>query len=164
MEKGFTLIELMIVVAIIGILAAVAIPIFHESYVTKTKVSEGLVVAKTYQLAIEETFTGNGPNKMAACTDIASCDGMGITYFVGGQHIQKIESSASGVITIFYTTGVVPANANALELVPQTHSGGVSGDLDLSNIANASTKFQWVCRPAASNPIAIRLLPRQCRP
>ncbi|MGE8644484.1 prepilin-type N-terminal cleavage/methylation domain-containing protein [Acinetobacter vivianii] len=163
MEKGFTLIELMIVVTIIAILAAIAIPIFHESYVTKTKISEGLTIANTYKLAIVETFNSRGPHAMVNCINVNSCSSMGITYFSGNKNIEKIESSASGIITIFYSTAVVPANANALILVPQTYVAGVFTDLDLSNIANTDTKFQWVCRPAVTNPIDIRLLPRQCK-
>lgn len=157
-------IELMIVIAIMGVLAAIAIPIFHQSYVTKTKISEGVLIAKTYQLAITEVFNSNGPNKMYACTDILSCDAMGITYFAGSQNIQKIESNASGVITVTFTSAVLPANANALELVPQVYSGGIFNDLDLSDIANTAMQFQWRCRPASANPIAVQLLPRECKP
>jgi|SRR5690606_28208826 len=163
MEKGFTLIELMIVVAITGILAAIAIPIFHESYVTKTKISEGLALASTYKLAITETFNARGAQAMVNCNNISSCESMGITYFAGNQNIQKIESDASGVVTIFYTTMVVPANANSLQFVPQVYAGGTFVDLDLSDVASATTQFQWTCRPAAVNPVNSRLLPRECR-
>ena len=59
LQKGFTLIELMIVVAIIGILAAVALPAYQD-YTVRTRVSEGLVLAGAAKLAVSETFAANG--------------------------------------------------------------------------------------------------------
>ena len=64
-QKGFTLIELMIVVAIIGILAAIAIP-QYETYTVRSKVSEGITVVKELQAGIEEGWTTNGANGVGA--------------------------------------------------------------------------------------------------
>ncbi|MFN4265221.1 MAG: pilin [Aquabacterium sp.] len=160
-QKGFTLIELMIVVAIIGILAAVALPAYQD-YTVRAKVTEGLSLASSYKTAIADTFAARGPTGMAACTDAASCQAIGVTYLSNNRNVTSIQSAATGKITIAFSTAVVPATQNTLMIVPQTNAAAPV-DLDLSVAANAGTPFQWQCRPAATNGVQAKYLPANCR-
>ena len=160
-QKGFTLIELMIVVAIIGILAAVALPAYQD-YTIRAKVTEGLSLASSYKTAIADTFAARGPAGMVACTDAASCQNIGVTFLENNRNVSSITSTAPGVITIAYSTAVVPATANLLTLVPQTNAAAPA-DLNLSDAASAGLPFQWQCRPAAATPIQAKYVPANCR-
>lgn len=95
MQKGFTLIELMIVVAIIGILAAVAIPAYQD-YTMRARVTEGLNLASAAQLAVSETTISN--NALPA-TQAAT----GYVSPAATANVTSIAIGANGVITITYT-------------------------------------------------------------
>ena len=160
-QKGFTLIELMIVVAIIGILAAVAIPAYQD-YTIRARVSEGVVLASSYKAGISETFQSRGPGGMAVCNTAATCSAMGITYVQNNKNVDSITSVASGVITINYGTSVAPAGSNVMVLTPVTPGGAVA--LDLSAAASAGSPFDWLCGGAdAANTLAQKFRPANCR-
>ena len=161
MQKGFTLIELMIVVAIVGILAAVALPAYQD-YTIRAKVTEGLSLSSAYKTAIAETHASRGPTGMKACTDADTCQEMGITYLENNKNVSSIQSDATGIITIAYTTAVVPAATNSLSIVPQTNAA-TPADLALNTEASAGQQFQWACRPAAASPIEKKYVPANCR-
>lgn len=160
-QKGFTLIELMIVIAIIGILAAIALPAYQD-YTIRAKVTEGLSLASSYKTAIAETHASRGPTGMTACTDATTCQNMGITYVSNNKNVSSITSAATGIITINYTTAVVPAANSKLLLVPQTNAA-TPADLDLSAATSAGTQFQWACRPDATAGIQKKYVPANCR-
>ena len=104
MQKGFTLIELMIVIAIIGILAAIAIPAYQD-YTIRAKVSEGLNLAGSAKLAVAETYdsTGTwGPNHIALGLPQASS--------ITGNNVASVSAAGDGSITITYNaSGLGPA-------------------------------------------------------
>lgn len=105
-QKGFTLIELMIVVAIIGILAAVALPAYQD-YTIRGQVTEGLSLAAAAKSAVAETFvnTGTAPaTRAAAGMSAAATD-------TSGNYVSQL-AIANGVITVTYAS-VAPRRANA---------------------------------------------------
>ena len=163
-QKGFTLIELMIVVAIIGILAAVALPAYQD-YTIRAKVSEGLVLAGGHKTAITETFQSKGPSSMA-CTDSATCGAIGATLLdatalAGNKNVASITSAATGVITITYKAAVVPATENTIALQPVGPDGTTV--LDLSTAA-AGSQIAWRCLPtAAGSTLLAKYRPASCR-
>lgn len=137
MQKGFTLIELMIVVAIIGILAAIAIPAYQD-YTARAKMAEVIAQAAPAKLAVAETASSLGALSGVTSTN-TGYDFPGATDFVSGVTI-----AAGGVITVNST---VPNASGELLLTPS----GTTGNL------------KWVCSSPSSGGISAKFLPTNCR-
>lgn len=130
---GFTLIELMMVLAIIGILATIAIPQLR-SYITRTRVTEGLSLAVPYKLAVEELALLNG-NRFSTAQ-------LALPVFVATPNVQAISVSAmdrgvGGVVTITYTDNVEPGAT--LTLTPLVTDSGI----------------QWQCAASGATKLAL---------
>ncbi|MCE0724132.1 MULTISPECIES: pilin [Legionella] len=140
-EKGFTLIELMIVVAIVGILAAIAIPAYQD-YVVRARVTEGLSVASSAKTTVSENATtGNA--------DLSQ----GWSFANPTPNVQSVVvTAATGVITITYTA---LAQNVVLTLTPQANGAAlVAGTPPTDPIT-------WVC--AVNNAANNRYVPANCR-
>ena len=135
-QKGFTLIELMIVVAIIGILAAVAIPAYQD-YTAKAQVSEAFSLASSAKAAVSlvHAETGTFPATNAAA-------GIAAAATITGKYVSSVTIGADGVITILFGASAVETG-NSVLLTP-TANGGSTG---------------WAC---TSTTIVAEHLPSSC--
>lgn len=138
-EKGFTLIELMIVVAIIGILASVAVPAY-QSYSVRAQVSEGMNLAGPVQAAIAEFWYDNGDYP----TDNADAGIAAATAYAGN-----------------YVTGVSANGANVEITYGNQASIQIAGETVLLTAVPSNGSIRWDC--ASGGAIAVELLPQICR-
>ena len=152
-QQGFTLIELMIVVAIIGILAAIAIPAYQD-YTIRAQVSEGLNLAAGAKAAVTEYYQDRGD--MPANNTEA---GLSLNTTIAGNYVDQVTvgTGGDGRIEVRYSN-TDPQKANTaingatLILSPQTSAGSVD----------------WNCMGGAGNGSALlnnpKWLPAACRP
>lgn len=120
-QSGFTLIELMIVVAIIGILAAIAVP-QYQNYIYRARVTEGLTLAGAYKTAVAEYYSVN----QTFPSDVASV-GLSVMSSAQTVGVDSIQLVPGGVISIIFRTTVAPAGANEIQLTPASSaSGGIT--------------------------------------
>ena len=133
-QQGFSLIELMIVVAIVGILAALAVPAYQD-YVIRARVAEGLGFGDAAKTAVSETMIANG-GIAPANNDAAGYDFVGAT-----QNVANVVIGANGVITVTTTSA---AGGGTFLLTPSYANGQIS----------------WSC---SRGTLAARWLPQNCR-
>lgn len=118
-QQGFTLIELMIVVAIIGILAAVAIPAYQD-YTIRAQVTEGLSLASGAKTAVAEYWSSNG-----TLPSNNSDAGMRDSTDIRGNNVQSVEFDGTNIEITFSATAI---SGSTLTLAPDTQGGQIAWD------------------------------------
>ena len=144
LQQGFTLIELMIVIAIIGILAAVAIPAYQD-YTARAQVSEGFSLVDGLKTNIIDVYTNTG--QFVA----SGSNGIPLAASVSGKYVASVGvavTTGQVTVTMKSTAGSVaaPISGGIFTVSPVTAGGGT---------------IKWTC--AAGTGMAVKFLPQSCR-
>jgi type IV pilus assembly protein PilA len=152
-QKGFTLIELMIVVAIIGILAAIALPAYMD-YTMRAKVGEGVMAASKCRSAVTEVYQTGEPSPGA--------DNFGCEYDDAGgaapdatRYVQTVSTDDDGLVTITFRNIGAGVDTNTITLTPEDNGGTA-----MTVTGTPQNVFVWVCRNTFSKS---NYAPANCR-
>jgi type IV pilus assembly protein PilA len=145
MQKGFTLIELMIVVAIIGILAAIAIPAYQD-YTIRAKITEGLNLADSAKTSVAESFQSGGTTGVKAAA-LSWNTNFSPTKYVKTIAIATAVGATQGVITVTYdgTTAIPQLGANNTILLSPYINTGAGAKTALGSAGSLSGNIDWAC-------------------
>lgn len=151
-QQGFTLIELMIVVAIVGILAAIAIPAYQD-YTKRARVTEGLALADAAKTAVTEYYSSNNAFNSSGTAPYNTSYGLSSATAISGSSVSQVAVLASGVIQITYNSTV--QNGALLNLEPNvSNAGSITWNCTYKGSVSAIT---------ATNQLSANWVPSNCR-
>ncbi len=155
-QQGFTLIELMIVVAIIGILAAVALPAYQD-YTIRAKMSEVILAADTCKNSITES-SQTGLTTAPAATNGFGCESTSPT----SHYVASVQTDGNGVITVLAQNITGTVDGNGITLTPYSNAGLTTAMANAGYVSGTNTPVAgWKCAGTTNMPP--KYLPSSCR-